>query len=206
MSRRRTAFHEAGHATAAYVLGGPVDLVSIRPGKEHGGIAWCEGPDWDTASELLPHLPVTMQPRDLRDNAERKILVSLAGDAAGRMVPRSPDEKPLDLIPPDVSAAEHYAAELEHLSPRHRELLVNAGDERDAPDDRERAEKLARALDGDAPRLYVEWLAAVAARLVQDCRPMIEALADELLRRTEVPGDEAVALMEQARTGRKGST
>ena len=203
MSRTLTAFHEAGHAVAAHLLGGTVELVSIRPDDHRDGWARCAGPSWDSelALSFRPELPVTMQPRDLRDGMERDLLIRLAGTLAETLAPRP---GPVDLIPPEVDAAERRAADLSHLSPRHRELA------RAVPDgpirtDAEVATEWAEALAGDEARQYVAWLTAVAARMVREAAGMIRALAAELERRVVVPGPEAVALMEQARLGRKGS-
>jgi ATP-dependent Zn protease len=42
----RTAFHECGHATAAYVLRGRVGTVSIRPRRGWAGVACARAPSW----------------------------------------------------------------------------------------------------------------------------------------------------------------
>ena len=205
----RTAYHEAGHVVAAHILGGTVELVSIRPGRHVLGTAWCSGPTWATLDDydvMRRVLPIaTLAPDRIRRDEESEIIWYLAGVLAERFAPRAP-ETPSDLMPPDFSNAETQAAGLSRLSPRHRELVEAATTSEDRPrtDDqaaRERATFLARYEAEE----FIGWLTAVANRLVENCRPMIEALADELLRRTEVPGPEAVALIEQVRLGRKGS-
>jgi len=61
-----TAYHEAGHAVVALVLGRPVHAVSIRPDHQHAGTC-CFGK------------PVF---RPTEDWLEREVLISLAGLAA----------------------------------------------------------------------------------------------------------------------------
>jgi ATP-dependent Zn protease len=65
-SDQATAYHEAGHAVLAFVLGRPVQCVSILPDREHLGI--CEfGKSVYRPSE---------------DWLEREILIALGGIAA----------------------------------------------------------------------------------------------------------------------------
>src|SRR5436190_6444518 len=65
-SERATAYHEAGHAVLAFVLGRPVECVSILPNRERLGV--CEfGKGVYRPSE---------------DWLEREILIALGGIAA----------------------------------------------------------------------------------------------------------------------------
>src|SRR2546421_10989245 len=66
LSDQATAYHEAGHAVLAFILGRPVQCVSILPNHEHLGI--CEfGKSVHRPSE---------------DWLEREILIALGGIAA----------------------------------------------------------------------------------------------------------------------------
>lgn len=198
--RSRDAYHEAGHVAVAFLFGMAIDVVSILPEGVTGGMAFCAGVTWasEHAQNFRPELEVVQQPRDLRDAVERDIIVSLAGVYAERLAPRP---EPVELIPPDVDAAERRAADLSHLSPRHRELIVDAAAAVTLQDDdRAAATREAEILGGFEARSYVQWLSEVAARLVQDeAAPLIRALAPELERRIVIPGDDVRALFDEAR-------
>jgi hypothetical protein len=72
-----TAFHEAGHAAAAFHLGKAVQSVSIVPDKEDGSLGHCQGngyPDWFS--------PDTVIDGRARAFAERETIFLFAGPAA----------------------------------------------------------------------------------------------------------------------------
>jgi ATP-dependent Zn protease len=66
LSQEATAYHEAGHAVIALVLGRPVDCVTVVPDRERAG--WCG------------FRKATYRPSE--DWLEREILIALGGIAA----------------------------------------------------------------------------------------------------------------------------
>jgi len=72
------AYHEAGHAVAAFALGVPVQRATIVPGEESAGhikhakiFPRSDSPEWDTSYRN-------------RGRAERSVIIFLAGDIAER--------------------------------------------------------------------------------------------------------------------------
>src|SRR4051812_32560210 len=77
-----TAFHEAGHAVVARVLGVEVDLVSIRPTEGHLGVA-LHGPVGDTGDfDLGPW----WEHAETVASVARTVAICLAGVAAEALV------------------------------------------------------------------------------------------------------------------------
>jgi ATP-dependent Zn protease len=73
--KRKTAFHEAGHAVAAYLLRKKFRYVTIRPNEVFDGYVRHEKPR-DPLEDGLGEL------RNKRSSRERDILTSLAGGVA----------------------------------------------------------------------------------------------------------------------------
>jgi hypothetical protein len=90
----RLAWHEAAHATAAYLLGGCIrGPVSIEPRLHWAGVAFCRSrrvpfSDIDRSASG----PMCLLPPRLRRAIETDIIISLAGPAAERIRPGRPIE------------------------------------------------------------------------------------------------------------------
>jgi hypothetical protein len=188
-----TAYHEAGHAVAAVALDLRVDVVTIRPTHRYGG---CTATEHRRAEwlERIEAIDVTataiMQPADWRRDIEADILVSLAGPAAGDAV--APATRRED---PDEQRAARAATALARLSPRHREVLdrLEADDEPVGADDHT-AWTLASVLSGeDEAAHHLAWMQAVARRFVADYWHHIAAVAEALLEREVLSGEELLA-------------
>jgi hypothetical protein len=196
---RRTAHHEAGHALAAWSLGRRLHLVSIRPGQAYGGLAIMEAGGGAWVETFDPGTPLTLlQPPQTRDAIERNIMIDLAGPiAAFYSLPASGYYEQ----DPDEIAAEKAAAGLAALSPRGRELLVvEEAATADRVTDEENALRFAHALSGDCieAAAHVAWLRAATTRLVLDRWYRVVALADVLLARFVLDGEEATSILENA--------
>lgn len=76
--RKATAYHEAGHAVAAFFLGFKTRQVTVKPGKDYSGLH----------SEMGRHYLEGLDCREItplvRDRIERRVIVRLAGAAAQR--------------------------------------------------------------------------------------------------------------------------
>ncbi len=72
-----TAYHEAGHAVAAYLLKRSFNYVTIVPDEEKGSLGHVRfrgfGENFDPAFDYSPQMRLRL---------EREIICSLAGDAA----------------------------------------------------------------------------------------------------------------------------
>ena len=69
--REATAYHEAGHALVAFLVGAKVHKVTIVPGKGYGAMTHISSP-----AAKCRHYDAS--PRT-RDKVERAIMISLAG-------------------------------------------------------------------------------------------------------------------------------
>lgn len=205
----RTAYHEAGHVVAMLVLGQPLDIVSIRPSKHYAGITLygeCGRQGWQGE---IPNIldPATQHPSDFRAFFERRIVVSLAGKIAGTLAPVEPYSG-YTAPSPDEEFAERAAHAIARLSPRHRELVLKTEAEEASeafPTDDETAMRDATVLSGDEASSHVGWLEQVARRLVHQHAVSIEMLAEALLQRPVLSGQEAAQIVRKSRSidGRK---
>jgi len=184
--RERAACHEAAHAAMSYVLGVPLDLVSIGPTARWGGV--CFSRPLRVCDELDVDRPLPLQPARLRRGIETRIMVALAGPL-GELYARP---KPAGYEPPapDEQVAHELAA---RLTGEERELL-SCGEEPGGQSDREDARRLAWALAGaEEAEALVSYLGVATRPLVLSARfrHLLEALAAALLEQ-EVLGGRAV--------------
>lgn len=82
---RRTAYHEAGHCCASWLLGATVGAgpVTIEPGKCYNGISFIGRPAVPTAADMAGLArPYPLLPARLRRFYEIKVCTLLAGEIA----------------------------------------------------------------------------------------------------------------------------
>lgn len=171
------AFHEAGHAVAAYLLQAPIAEVSIVP-------------DGDTAGRCVARRVIGVAPgttlrnilRDDRAAAERSAMIAMAGRAADalylKLDTQSGDVLPLDTLMRNVGDI-NYALDL---------FLALSGSE-------------------DTARRYVAVLALRVEALLKVAPnwAAVESLARVLLVSRSVGGGRALAVIMRAIAGRSGS-
>ena len=133
--RRRTAYHEAGHALAAWTLKIPFKRVSVVAAAETWHVLYPALSDWDST------------PPRARDRLERKMIVSLAGGEAERLISgrsnhrgaRSDYRNVWDIVSRLAGSIEEAGAYSRWLSLRARSLIR-------APQHRPSLDALAAAL------------------------------------------------------------
>ena len=201
--RVRVALHEAGHAACAYVVGGSIGVVSIRPTERWGGVAYTDEPAADfVPDEFDPDDILPLWPPTLRARLELSIIVSYAGPLAERAL--TPPPRGCRGEPSLVRQNEHARLEraVVALNKPERAMLAQ-GDVPDAPrlpSDETRAAERAAVLAPGASGPYLAVLRAEAARLVGTRRfgHLCRALAAELLEHTDLGGVAATAVLEAA--------
>jgi hypothetical protein len=131
---------------------------------------------------------------DLRRAVEVRIVIFLAGHYGEHFGPpfsgfAAPDPDPLE--------AERLARRLTELSPRHRELLIRTAahiDSHESTDDDSSAFRHAQMLGADDEAgAHLVWLTTVARRLVYDNSFAVQRIAEALLERTVLTGEEVAA-------------
>jgi hypothetical protein len=177
------AWHEAGHALAAVLVGRPLDYVSTRPGLQFGGITHY-GPSAPLGVDGVTLAPLALQPDlTIRERFERSILVALAGGVAERFVEPFTGSGYVPADDDDDRAAASAAA-LARLSPRHRELVV-AAERRTAPyptDDEGQARQSSAIFNAPAAvGHHVEWLRGEVEAMVHTHERQLRAIHDALL-------------------------
>ena len=186
---QRTAHHEAAHAVADLVFGHRPQLVSIRPTDRYNGVCQSDigpRPDGFRAERSVPQ-----QPADLRARVEADVISMLAGPIAGDAFW---PETGYYAAHPDAVAAEQMIARLE---PRYRELLSDLETEPDhLPSDHEKATEITHAFAGPSQATaYYAWLRSVAHELVTEYARQIHAVAEALLERTVLTGEELAVIV-----------
>jgi len=191
--RRRTALHEAGHAVADYVLGRPIEYVSIRPGLTFGGIAVTMPRDRPDAGGFAPWSPVALQPPALRADIERQIIATLAGELSALFLAVAPGTVRYS----DDAAEEIAGGALAALGPRTAELVVDHEEsEESSGSDETNAWDLAVAFAGpEVGGHYLGWLRAEARELVICYHGAISRVADALERHAVLAGEQVAALV-----------
>jgi hypothetical protein len=215
IERRRTAFHEAGHVVAGYLLGASLlEVVSIRGGEHHPGVTistW-NGPRVDETAGLRESRrghegparfglqPVPLFDPDILRRSAIEIMCALAGGEAEWLAGiysgyRTEDEdvvwateRALDLI----ERAKPSTDELEHVEESERT---------ETPNDEDRAYSSANGLTRNqlAAGHYIAWLRYTIADLVQSelVGSAIVAVAELLLRVEIASGQVVTELLDQ---------
>lgn len=192
-ARRHTAWHEGGHSVISKLLGYDVEFVSIRPGVSHSGVSKSRmGLDRRVDLSSLDGELLNADPA-ARIAVERAVVVALAGQAAAELVtiPATGYSEVAPPTPEAVAAAEALAS----LSPRHKELLFELEAMDDQIEDDDDALEISVRLAGQEALAHVAFLRAVATRLVWDHARSIAAVAERLLERDVLNGEEVAEIM-----------
>jgi hypothetical protein len=190
LERRRIALHEAGHAVADVLLGLPIEYASIRAGRTFAGI---EVPVPRPVPDIdrLTIYPTLLQPTALRNNIERRVIATLAGQLAELYL----DEPSSGYMSDEADTIARQA--LAGLGARLVELVVEHEEREESPGrDESRAFDLAGAMVGpDSAGLYLELLRHEARALVIRYHLAILRVADALERQAILSGDQVAALI-----------
>jgi hypothetical protein len=185
--RARTAIHEAGHAVTSIILlgEGPVSAASIRPGKGHLGVTL-----------MTEGLPGT------REDAEKDIIVTLAGDEAVKQVGLSSEQPQGDT--PDEVAGVTATLSLEHLAPLVRDRLLGAEAMEPDPElaDGPKSWRQAQRLDEYQMReasAHLDYLTVVTEGVVARHTYAIRRVAEALFAETTLDGATVAAIVHRAR-------
>ena len=158
LSTRATAYHEAGHAIAAHVLGRQIKRMTIVPNKSEN-YAGCvffgkqpsvKGIDTDPSPKI-------------RRAAEQRILVSLAGLCAQR------------LFNPRTCRSFHGHEDF-------KVILLYVG----------------HLMRENETEPFLKWMEVRTENILRDNWKAVEVLADELIRRRELTGQEAHQIIRDA--------
>lgn len=197
-ARRRTAFHESGHALVAHVLRRPPRLVSIRGTEHYAGITTHSGAGRRFSGDPQLHLPVILQPTQSRRALETSICIALAGSIAEELVWR---ETGYVETPPDDQWAELAARELAGLSARSAEALEKLETQQEpfTPDE-VNAWQLSRLLADEQAEYHLSYMRSMTKSLVYHPtnRRLLEVLADLLLEKGVIAGNEVRELLQDA--------
>lgn len=211
--RTRTAWHEAGHATLAFLCGYALELASIRPSDAHGGVVIYSGEgsrvsDFEGVrarrgnTSYLARLgmnPTPLFPADLRRRAEVGIMISLAGPLAEELAgPRENGYRPES---PDEVQALATAVEYVQLSEVEVQRL-ELSERTPKPTDEENALTDAGALTPNQFEAiaYVNWLRQVTRNIVftEAFAGLVEMLVKPLLEHEVLAGEHVTAILAKA--------
>jgi hypothetical protein len=207
--RERTAYHEASHAAASWLLRGRVGLVSIEPNAAAHGFAQVGGRRLAAklVNQIDRSLPAVAWPADARRTYEVDLISALAGPEGERAL-APPRESPLDLEPvsryaDDLQAA---AADVRQLTACEQRFLHDwKGESRDdrRKSDEEFAAGAANLLAGKEAQTLLDYYRAVVGRLVLTARfrRLVEALVPELLAHRSVSGRRVREIFQEAESG-----
>lgn len=198
--RQRTAYHEAGHALAAWLYDRPLAVVSIKPGRHYNGVTRFESADRGWIEAFDVDSAALFQPIDVRTAIEREIVISLAGPIAAELA-----LPPTGFTGPDECelVAERESASMAALSPRAQELVTAMESGPPHESDEQTAAHLSHALTWDEAEAaaHLAWLRVTARRLIARHWYRAAALAAALLERPVLDGKTAVAILTAAHKG-----
>jgi ATP-dependent Zn protease len=196
--RLRVAWHESAHAAVAFIFGRRVEVVSIRPTMQWGGVVFSRPTKvHDDEAESLG-APVMFLPARLRRDIEQDVVMTLAGDLGEEL--RFGRRSGYGLTK-DETVADEVVRELA-LSAKQRAMLA-LGDEPAAAgdDDWSMAVRMTAALTSELEATaYLGFLRAAARAVVfsPQCVRLVEALVPVLLERDVVGGGEVRAVFRAA--------
>lgn len=186
-TRRRTAYHEAGHAIVGEILpeAHPVNKVSILPRGMALGYTIA--------------MPVEDRYTQTQSEIEGRIAVLLAGRAAEKLVFGDMDTGAANDLDRATDLARSMVCDFgmsEQLGPRrlgrrHGNPFLG----RDIMEDRDYSEEVARMID-DEVRAIVERNYGRAHTILESNRERLERIVDCLVDRESIERDEFLALME----------
>jgi hypothetical protein len=197
--RYRTAHHEAGHSVMAYLLGRPVDPVSIRPCEVHLGVSFHTKARIPEKQLDKVGRPAILLPAVLRRACETEAAIALAGPTAEDVaVTATEGGSYLDEHSPDHARAEELVTTLVEagLTGEETVMLERAERERGSSDE-EKAQWWSETASYGAPILetfaHLAWLRIFTRNRVLSPRfQRLEfALAPRLLQ-ADVLGGRAV--------------
>ena len=188
-----TAYHEAGHAVAKFLLGFRIKKISIIPDHEEGNLGHVMG--YKMSRSMHDFIETCGAFPDRRESAmiarcHEDVVCTLAG---------------MEAVPLFVPGAKFRSGTMGGhkitlkkpmfgLKPGEKVILGACGDEPDAFD------ILMRLHGEDEARLVYQWLALRARHLVEHnfARPGIRALAEALIKKREMSGKEAFKVIVEA--------
>lgn len=203
--RRRTAWHEAGHAVVAYALGGAEAInaaVTIDPGMTWNGLA-CVGAGRIAAGEPSPEdVDVTDSPlawpQRERRLVESELAIYLAGEIAEELREREPDAEPGEPEPAPPPLPAETQPSWERLPTSERESLEEAAVE-EIKSDRESTRELAFVFVGNDPErvgALLRYIAVETSVLLRRRGRQLDAVAEALRANGALSADEVIAVLQ----------
>ena len=184
--KRRTAYHEAGHALCAFLMpsANSLDRVSIIPRGRAGGVT------------------LFQQDEDRVDHAQSELLAMLVMSMGGRAADKVVLGEPLSGAVGDLKQATRIARVMVTqfgMSERVGPVYHQQGEEhvflgKEIVESRAYSEGTARLIDEEIQRILVD-AESRALELVRSHRDKLDALADALLLHEEIDRDEVAKLM-----------
>ena len=198
--RVRIAYHEAGHAVAAFELGGAVSgPVSIVPAKRWNGVAHVRGRYARRSDRYDPAAPtIVLQPASTRRALETEAIISLAGQEAEKF---RPPETLTGYFPTEDDEARAVRA-VAPLAGRDAKLLARGDDESLPPPktDIAQAVEAADLLVADRAHALLTFLRAEADALLRTPRAQrrLHRLAEALLEHETIGAATVRQLLREA--------
>ena len=193
--RERTSYHECGHAIVAASIEGydPVHKVSIIPRGQALGLTFT--------------LPTEDRYQITRDDAENSIAVFLGGRAAEALIYPQVGAGAAD----DIKKASAYARHMVTswgMSDRLGPIAFGQGDQpvfmgRDLHQQRNYSEQTAIAIDEEVHRI-ISTAYERARTILQDNRDKLESMANALLERETLDGEDVLMILRGEELGPMG--
>jgi hypothetical protein len=202
--RELLAYHELGHATACYLLGRPITLVSLVPTRTWDGVCFHRAERVRLDGDLTR--PLLMLPWRLRSAIEREIVIALAGPAAEELSRRRPSGYYEEGADEQVARRMAMSAT---LTSRERELLASGDSDETIESDLETSVRLSRALAAQREEAIALlcWLQSATRAIVVSPRfeRLVRALVPQLVEQGS-PGGRKVRNLLRAADTRARST
>ena len=203
-SERVTAFHEAAHCVAGFLVGRPLEVVSIRAGAGYAGI--CVQAGVDTSGLEIRDVPALLQHDDVLRHAIASMTISLAGPLGSELAGYRPEGYVRPTHDELIASARAHA--LVGLEPRHRVVLIEAErDTKPLTSDEDSAAGMSAAAMGEAVAgAFLSFMWAATRELVHSPPfvALVDVLVPELLANKVVPGQRAAELFDATGIWRKG--